>query len=200
MIGHIAALIPSGAQAFQLPRRRYRRRLYDNAPGHQPVHRQHDDATTAQRAGSPSASSWASTSRRTTAAPSSGSRTPDLGAVVWRAVGRLGGRHRPDAPQQHHRPADYAGTAKFKLTSALSSARRSAGSSSTRSSIELPRRHGLPRPRGRDGQRGGEPRAVHADRRSINTTIGACGQQQFGWHDRLFVTAALRVDNNSAFG
>lgn len=34
----------------------------------------------------------------------------------------------------------------------------------------------------------------------INTTIGAYGQQQFGWNDRLFVTAAVRVDNNSAFG
>jgi TonB-linked SusC/RagA family outer membrane protein len=34
----------------------------------------------------------------------------------------------------------------------------------------------------------------------INTTIGAYGQQQFAWRDRLFLTAALRVDNNSAFG
>jgi len=35
---------------------------------------------------------------------------------------------------------------------------------------------------------------------TVNTTIGAYGQQQFGWHDRLFLTGALRVDNNSAFG
>ncbi|MGQ0648952.1 MAG: SusC/RagA family TonB-linked outer membrane protein [Gemmatimonadaceae bacterium] len=34
----------------------------------------------------------------------------------------------------------------------------------------------------------------------INTTIGAFGEQQFAWRDRLFLTAALRVDNNSAFG
>ena len=34
----------------------------------------------------------------------------------------------------------------------------------------------------------------------INTTIGAYGQQQFGWRERFFLTAALRVDNNSAFG
>lgn len=34
----------------------------------------------------------------------------------------------------------------------------------------------------------------------INTTIGAFGEQRFGWRDRVFVTAALRVDNNSAFG
>ncbi|HEX6050662.1 MAG TPA: TonB-dependent receptor, partial [Gemmatimonadaceae bacterium] len=33
-----------------------------------------------------------------------------------------------------------------------------------------------------------------------NRTFGFYGQQQFGWQDRLFATAALRVDNNSAFG
>lgn len=34
----------------------------------------------------------------------------------------------------------------------------------------------------------------------VNTTLGAYVQQKFGWEDRLFLTAALRVDNNSAFG
>ena len=33
-----------------------------------------------------------------------------------------------------------------------------------------------------------------------NRTLGAFLQQQFGWRDRLFVTGAVRVDNNSAFG
>ena len=33
-----------------------------------------------------------------------------------------------------------------------------------------------------------------------NNTLGMFGQQQFSWRDRLFVTAAVRVDNNSAFG
>jgi outer membrane receptor protein involved in Fe transport len=33
-----------------------------------------------------------------------------------------------------------------------------------------------------------------------NVTLGVFGQQQFGWRDRLFVTAGLRVDDNSAFG
>lgn len=33
-----------------------------------------------------------------------------------------------------------------------------------------------------------------------NTTVGMFGQQQISWKDRLFVTGALRVDNNSAFG
>ncbi len=33
-----------------------------------------------------------------------------------------------------------------------------------------------------------------------NNTVGVFGQQQFGWNDRLFLTAGLRVDNNSSFG
>ena len=33
-----------------------------------------------------------------------------------------------------------------------------------------------------------------------NVTLGVFAQQQLGWRDRLFVTAGLRVDDNSAFG
>jgi TonB-linked SusC/RagA family outer membrane protein len=33
-----------------------------------------------------------------------------------------------------------------------------------------------------------------------NNTLGAYGQQEFALNDRLFVTGAVRVDNNSAFG
>lgn len=33
-----------------------------------------------------------------------------------------------------------------------------------------------------------------------NNTLGYYGQQQFGWQDRLFLTGAVRVDNNSSFG
>jgi TonB-linked SusC/RagA family outer membrane protein len=33
-----------------------------------------------------------------------------------------------------------------------------------------------------------------------NNTLGFYGQQQFEWRDRLFITGAVRVDNNSAFG
>ena len=35
---------------------------------------------------------------------------------------------------------------------------------------------------------------------TINTTIGAYVQEQLSWRDCLFVAAAARVDNNSAFG
>jgi TonB-linked SusC/RagA family outer membrane protein len=33
-----------------------------------------------------------------------------------------------------------------------------------------------------------------------NNTVGMFAQQQLAWRDRLFLTGALRVDNNSAFG
>jgi len=33
-----------------------------------------------------------------------------------------------------------------------------------------------------------------------NSTLGVYGQQQFGWRDKFYLTAAVRVDNNSAFG
>jgi TonB-linked SusC/RagA family outer membrane protein len=33
-----------------------------------------------------------------------------------------------------------------------------------------------------------------------NTTLGFFVQQQMGWRDRMFLTGAVRVDNNSAFG
>jgi TonB-linked SusC/RagA family outer membrane protein len=33
-----------------------------------------------------------------------------------------------------------------------------------------------------------------------NVTVGTFIQQQFGWRDRLFLTAAVRADDNSAFG
>jgi TonB-linked SusC/RagA family outer membrane protein len=33
-----------------------------------------------------------------------------------------------------------------------------------------------------------------------NTTLGFYAQEQLGWQERLFLTAALRVDDNSAFG
>ncbi len=35
---------------------------------------------------------------------------------------------------------------------------------------------------------------------TVNTTVGGYVQEKLAWRDRLFVTGALRVDNNSAFG
>ncbi len=42
--------------------------------------------------------------------------------------------------------------------------------------------------------------AAATQTQTLNTTIGAYGQEQFSWRDRVYLTGALRVDNNSAFG
>ena len=66
--------------------------------------------------------------------------------------------------------------------------------------LELPRRHRASRRRRGDRAPRRDPLESHAGSQTLNTTIGAYGQQQFVWSDRLFLTAALRVDNNCAFG
>ncbi|AMW05400.1 SusC/RagA family TonB-linked outer membrane protein [Gemmatimonas phototrophica] len=43
-------------------------------------------------------------------------------------------------------------------------------------------------------------RNVGSDELVQNNTVGAFIQQQFVWNDRLFLTAAIRTDDNSAFG
>jgi TonB-linked SusC/RagA family outer membrane protein len=95
--------------------------------------------------------------------------------------------------------ADYGGTARFDLTSDISSA-TSIGGQYYRKRINIAQTTGreFPAP-------GLKTVAAAATREgsqdySTNTTIGVYAQQQFGWHDRMFVTGAVRVDNNSAFG
>lgn len=96
--------------------------------------------------------------------------------------------------------ADYAGTAKFQLSSALSSA-SSLGGQFFRTELNSSFLGGTQFPGiGTETVNAIANQAQSTQTQTINTTIGAYGQQQFGWRDRLFVTAALRVDNNSAFG
>ena len=47
---------------------------------------------------------------------------------------------------------------------------------------------------GATGERTGSDQLVE------NNTVGVYIQEQFGWRDRLFITAAVRADDNSAFG
>ncbi|MDQ3995397.1 MAG: SusC/RagA family TonB-linked outer membrane protein [Gemmatimonadota bacterium] len=95
--------------------------------------------------------------------------------------------------------ADYGGTANFDLTSALSSAtsiggqfyqKRLATSQATGREFPAP---GLRTVRAAAIREGSQDYQA-------NTTIGVYLQQQLGWQDRLFLTGAVRVDNNSAFG
>jgi TonB-linked SusC/RagA family outer membrane protein len=95
---------------------------------------------------------------------------------------------------------DYSGTAKFNLTSALSSASSLGGQFyRTELNSSFLGGTGFPGPGVETAGSVATPSPA-TQTQTINTTIGAYGQQQFGWNDRLFVTGALRVDNNSAFG
>jgi TonB-linked SusC/RagA family outer membrane protein len=95
---------------------------------------------------------------------------------------------------------DYNGTAKFDLTSALSSA-TSLGGQLYRTELNASSLGGagFPGP-GVETVSGVAQQAAGTQTQTLNTTIGAYLQEQVGFHDRLFLTGAMRVDNNSAFG
>lgn len=96
--------------------------------------------------------------------------------------------------------ADYSGTAKFNLTSNVAS-NSSFGAQfyNTESNSSFLGGSGFPAPGVETVSSVANPVGA-TQTQTINTTIGAYGQQQFAWRDRVYLTAALRVDNNSAFG
>jgi TonB-dependent SusC/RagA subfamily outer membrane receptor len=95
---------------------------------------------------------------------------------------------------------DYSGTARFKLSPKISSS-SSLGANFIRKHLKtsLLAAINFPAPGLETVSSATAPPSV-AQAEVVNTTLGLWGQQQFGWNDRLFLTAALRVDNNSAFG
>lgn len=96
--------------------------------------------------------------------------------------------------------ADYSGTAKIPLTAALS-ASTSVGGQFYRTELSSSFLGGTGFPgQGVETVSAVSQPAGSTQGDTLNTTIGAYAQEQFSWRDRLFLTAALRVDNNSAFG
>jgi TonB-linked SusC/RagA family outer membrane protein len=96
--------------------------------------------------------------------------------------------------------ADYSGTAKFNLTSSIASSSSIGGQYyNTESNSSFLGGSGFPAPGVETVSSVANPVGA-SQSQTINTTIGAYGQQQFAWRDRVYLTAALRVDNNSAFG
>jgi outer membrane receptor protein involved in Fe transport len=96
--------------------------------------------------------------------------------------------------------ADYAGTAKFGLTPALTSSTSLGGQFyRTELNADFLGGTGFPGPGVETVSAVAAP-ASATQNDTLNTTIGAYAQEQLGWHDRLFVTAAVRIDNNSSFG
>ena len=96
--------------------------------------------------------------------------------------------------------ADYSGTAQFELGDALSSSSSIGGQFyKTESHQSFLGGFGFPGAGVETVSAAATPLTA-SQGQVINTTIGGYAQQQFGWRERVFVTAALRVDNNSAFG
>lgn len=96
--------------------------------------------------------------------------------------------------------ADYSGTAKFDLTHALSSSSSIGGQFyRTETSQTAAGGQNFPGPGVNLVSATSLPLPT-TQSQVVNTTIGGYGQQQFGLNNRIFLTGALRIDNNSAFG
>lgn len=96
--------------------------------------------------------------------------------------------------------ADYSGSASVKLAESLTS-RTSVGGQFYRTALNTSFLAGLAFPApGVEVVSGTTTPLASAQSEVINTTIGAYVEQQFSWRERLYVNAAVRVDNNSAFG
>jgi TonB-linked SusC/RagA family outer membrane protein len=95
--------------------------------------------------------------------------------------------------------ADYSATANFKLSPKISSA-TSIGGQYYQRRVDTLGVQGSEFPA--IGLRTGisTARTLGSQDFVTNKTIGLFGQQQFGLNDRVFLTGAVRIDNNSAFG
>jgi len=95
---------------------------------------------------------------------------------------------------------DYNATAKAKLTSSLT-ASTSLGGQWYRTSLNESFLGGIGFPGPSITTVSGTATALPSTQAdTINTTIGGYAQEELAFNDRLYLTGALRVDNNSAFG
>jgi TonB-linked SusC/RagA family outer membrane protein len=95
--------------------------------------------------------------------------------------------------------ADYSGTATFPVSDALTSA-SSIGFQYYRRQTDLNSVTADEFPAPGLTTAAAAARVTGSQDYLTNSTLGMYAQQQFGWQNRLFLTGALRVDNNSAFG
>ncbi len=94
---------------------------------------------------------------------------------------------------------DYSATADFPLTSSLRSA-TTGGFQYYRRNATLLSATGLQFPAPDVTSIAGAATTVGSDDVIENVTVGVFIQEQISWKDRLFLTAAVRGDDNSAFG
>jgi TonB-linked SusC/RagA family outer membrane protein len=96
--------------------------------------------------------------------------------------------------------ADYSGTAKAELSSALVSSTSVGGQfNNSEANQSFLGGQGFPAS-GVETVSAAAQAAAATQAQTINTTIGGYVQEQFAWRDRLFLVGAVRVDNNSSFG
>jgi TonB-linked SusC/RagA family outer membrane protein len=95
--------------------------------------------------------------------------------------------------------ADVGSTARRTLTSSMTSA-TSVGAQLYRKQIRSLTANGSQFPAPDLSTVSAAAVRLGSELQSVNTTAGVYVQEQLGWNDRLFVTGAVRVDNNSAFG
>jgi TonB-linked SusC/RagA family outer membrane protein len=95
--------------------------------------------------------------------------------------------------------ANGSATANFTLTPTILST-TTAGIQFTQETIQGNRAFGAKLLAGTGSLQGTAARFGVGEANTDNKTLGALLQQQIGWRDRLFATAAVRTDNNSAFG
>lgn len=124
-------------------------------------------------------------------------RSPDGAAGIFGANSlgvKLSDTHRHEVIS-----VDYSGTASVPLTDEISSS-TSVGAQYFRRSTQTNTAEGRIFPAPGFETIGSAAITAAGEDFFENATLGSYVQQQFGWRDRLFVTGALRVDDNSAFG
>ncbi|MBI4539719.1 MAG: TonB-dependent receptor [Gemmatimonadetes bacterium] len=104
-----------------------------------------------------------------------------------------------DRRDANYLTVDYSGTVAVDLGNALAS-KTSGGFQLYRKLIETVNAQGNEFPAPGVQTVGSAARRFGSDNFVENTTVGVFLQQQLGWKDRLFVTGAVRADDNSAFG
>jgi TonB-linked SusC/RagA family outer membrane protein len=96
--------------------------------------------------------------------------------------------------------ADYSATAEVPVATSLKSSTSVGGQFYRRDThtITVAARD-FPGPGVTTARAAAVPQTTQTDQIK-NTTVGVFGQQQLAWRDRVFITGAVRIDNNSAFG
>lgn len=119
-------------------------------------------------------------------------------AQFYSAIGALGYRNVDDQGTTFL-TADFGSTARHTVTRSLTSA-TSVGAQIYRKQVRSLTANGTQFPAPDLATVSATAQRLGSELASVNTTAGVYVQEQMGWNDRLFLTGALRIDNNSAFG